>query len=350
MKTFSSHNMALSILVVLLTSCGGGGSNAQASLSILPENCSVTISEQIGLTLSGAIDPNSHATWEATLGSVIYTSQGLSATYFAPPVAGEARIKATVSSDSNAGNPTILETICKVTDPNATLSPQPTPANSVSAPPALPPSTKPTVIISEVMGNACGGIDQRKYNQYVELYNYGDQPMDVGGWWLYDEGSPGTPDELTAWSSRSNIVPDGQAIIGTTIIPPKGVAIVLPPQYYENPMGPPYKLPANAVILTVADSATLGDDFFGIITDQDGYDTVTLYKGSNSIMDTVVDTYGTPLIPNNYVADIKDDRLDNIPRYLSDCTSIERVNPLLPDAESNWVTVKNGTPGAVPFK
>ncbi|MCB0103333.1 MAG: lamin tail domain-containing protein [Anaerolineales bacterium] len=345
MKNVSLHFMALPVIAILLVSCGDGKASAAPSLSIIPEDCSVTVSEQISLTLSGGLDPNSRATWEANLGSVIYNAQGLTATYIAPPVAGEAIIRAKILSGESTS--AILEVLCKIIDPSATTAP-PTPTGVVSAPPADLPVN--TVIISEVMGNACGGVDLRKYNQYVELYNYGDQPVDVGGWWLYDEGSPGTPDELTAWSSRVSAGIDAQVITNTTVIPPKGVAIVFSPQYLNNPNGARYKLPAGVIILTVAESATLGDDYFGIISDQDGYDTVTLYIGTNTIINSVVDTYGTPSIPNNYISSIEDDRLDTVPHYLSDCNSIERVNPLLPDAAENWITVKNGTPGAVPFK
>jgi len=345
MKNTSLHFWALSVIAILLISCGNSTGSAPPSLSIIPEDCSVNVSEQISLTLRGALDPNSRATWEANLGSVIYNAQGLTATYIAPQVAGEALIKATIVSGENTS--AILEVFCKIIDPSATIPP-PTPTSTISEPPAASPAN--SIIISEVMGNACGGVEQRKYNQYVELYNYGDQPVDVGGWWLYDEGSPGTPDELTAWSNRVNTSMDAQAITNSTVIPPKGVAIVLSPQYLNNPNGPRYRLPSGIVVLTVAESATLGDDYFGIISDQDGYDTVTLYIGSSSIINSVVDTYGTPLIPNSYPSSIEDDRLDTIPHYLSDCNSIERVNPLLPDAAENWITVKNGTPGAVPFK
>lgn len=338
-------NILLSFLIglIFLTSCGGGSQ----SLTILPQDCSLSVSKQIGLTLSGEIDPNSQVTWQASLGSIVKNAQGLSATYIAPSVAGEALITATVTSGINASS-TVLDVTCHITDASVTAPPQlTTPSTSGEVP---PDPGKPPIAISEVMGNTCGGIELRKYNQYVELYNYGDQPVDVQGWYLYDEGDSGTPDTLSAWSVRSNIIFDSQLIFNSTIIPPRSVAVVISPMYADNPIKMPYAFPAGTVILTVAESNTLGDDFFGIIADQDGYDTVTLYIGGASIIDTVVDTYGTPVIVDDYPVEIEDDHRDNIPRYLSECTSIERIDPHLPDVESNWKPVQNGSPGEVPYK
>jgi Lamin Tail Domain len=337
-----SHIVFL-ITVISLTACGG---NAPQSLKILPQDCSLSVSEQIGLTLSGQIDPNSKITWATDLGSILNSSQGAGALYTAPSVAGEAKIEATITSGVSAET-MVLTVLCRIIDPTITASP-PGSTQPGSVPP--PQNTKPTIIISEVMGNTCGGVDQRKYNQYVELYNYGDQPVDVSGLRLYDEGDSGSPDEITTWNKRSSVILDSRSILDSTIIPAKGIAIVLSPKYFENPNGTPYTLPTGTIILTVAESSTLGDDYFGIIADQNGYDTVTLYMGGATVINTVLDTYGTPFISTSYPFDIDDDHKDNIPRYLSECTSIERIDPLQPDTELNWRTVQNGSPGEVPFK
>lgn len=329
------------LAAALLTSCNGGSQ----SLIILPQDCSLPTLGQIGLTLSGEIDPNSQVSWQATLGSIVKNAQGLSATYIAPSVPGEALITATVTSGINASN-TVLDVTCQITDINTTDLP---PTKVATQNPTSPGAEFPTIVISEIMGNSCGGIEERRYNQYIELYNYGEQPVDVGGWKIYDEGSPGTPDELIAWSSRVNIQFDPGLVMNTTLIPPKGIALVMSPQYHLNPMKTSYMIPAGTIILTVAHSDTLGDDYFGIIADQPGYDTITLYIGGETIIETKVDTYGTPLIKSNYPIDIDDDHLDNIPMYLSECTSVERINPWQRDQESNWRPVTNGSPGEVPF-
>ena len=347
MKSASFIRVSLIITTLLLTACGDpngsvGGEDTSSSLHIIPEECKLFISGSIGLTLNGGIDPNSKVNWRTDFGSIVNNNQGVGANYTAPPAAGEADIEATITSGINAET-TVLHRICAIVDPSIT-APATSPTSS-----EFPPDGKMTIVISEVMGNSCGGVEERRYNQYIELYNYGDAPVDVGGWKIFDEGTSGTPDELTAWSSRVNIQFDPGLVMNTTVIPPKGIALVLSPQYHLNPMKISYAIPAGTIILTVAQSDTLGDDYFGIIADQPGYDTVTLYIGGATIIETKVDTYGTPLIKSSYPIDIDDDHLDNIPMYLSECTSVERIDPRERDKESNWRPVTNGSPGEVPF-
>jgi len=340
MKSIAPIFMFL-IAVQFISACGP---SAQASsLSILPQDCSLEVSSQITLTLNGELDPDSQVNWHADLGSIVKNSQGLSATYIAPSVAGEAEVTASVTSGLSS-SASALSVVCTILDPQATA-----PLTPVSRVESL---GEHTVIISEVMGNTCGGLNLRKYNQYVELYNYGSQPMDVGGWWLYDEGESGTPDRLVAWNTRTPLKLDGSLVTDSTVIPPKGVAVILSPIYPKNNNVEkmPYRFPPGVVILTAAESETLGDDYFGIISDQDGYDTVTLYIGGEGIILSVVDTYGTPAINSAYPVDIDDDRLDHIPTYLSDCYSMERIDPFLPDSETNWADIYKGTPGEVPFQ
>jgi hypothetical protein len=112
----------------------------------------------------------------------------------------------------------------------------------------------------------------------------------------------------------------------------------------------PYDFPAGTIMLTAESSQTLGDDFFGIISNENGYDTLTLYIGGESVIDVVVDTYGTPKIVDPYPVNIDDDNLDHTPIYLSECTSAERLDPRLPDAETNWVAVYGGSPGDGPYR
>lgn len=337
---FHRSRTFLLILVFFVYGCGSVTPPAQ-SLTILPANCEVPISQQIPLTLSGSIDPNSQITWQTNLGSIVNNSQGFSASYVAPSVAGEAIIYATITS-SLSSNPIQLSLTCRIVDSSVSLLAVAGASDTASPYP---------IIISEVMGNPCGGLDQRKYNQYIELYNFGNQPVDVGGWWLYDEGNGGTPDQLIAWQQRQLIEFDKNLTFDSTIIPAGGIAVVLSPLYPKNSdvTKMPYQFPANTTILTVSTSDTLGDDYFGIIADTDGYDTVTLYIGGAAVIEKIVDTYGTPSIPNAYPVEIQDDHQDNIPTYLSECSSIERIDPRMPDAESNWNVLLNGSPGEVPY-
>ncbi|MEW5941523.1 MAG: hypothetical protein AB1750_17805, partial [Chloroflexota bacterium] len=59
-----------------------------------------------------------------------------------------------------------------------------------------------------------------------------------------------------------------------------------------------------------------------------------------------------PLIRGPYPNDdfINDDFLDHDPIYLSACHSAERVDPRLPDSETNWVAVDGGSPGDGPYQ
>jgi hypothetical protein len=202
------------------------------------------------------------------------------------------------------------------------------------------------------MAYPCGSIDFKKWNQYVELYNNGDQPMDVRGLWLADGGDlAGAPDMIVAWDDRQpRLSPGDNTVTNTTIIEPHGFAVVLSPIYTEgeNPQHMPYQFPAGTVILTIASSYSLGDDYFGIIGDGDSRDPVVLYVGSASIVDTVISTYGSPIL-SNYVREIRDDHLDNIPLDLHACGSAERIDPNGKDTFENWHEVSGGSPGDGPY-
>lgn len=341
MNTFIHRRFFTLILFVFFVSGCGAITPPAQSLSILPQDCQVPISQQIPLTLSGSIDPDSHVSWQATLGSIVNNAQGFSANYFAPAVTGEATIYATVTSVLTA-QPIEISLTCRIVDS--------APASSVLLGTAGNPISSISIVISEVMGNTCGDIEDRKYNQYIELYNYGSQPVDVGGLWFYDEGVAGTPDQIVSWKQRGLPDFDSALVFNSTVIPAGKVGVVLAPIYHKNSSinQMPYNFPDGTVILTISTSETIGDDYFGIIADQDGYDTVTLYKGGAGVIETKIDTYGTPKIPSAYPVDIEDDRQDNIPNYLNECSSIERVNPLQSDSESNWHVVFNGTPGEYP--
>ena len=343
----SFHRKIQFFVTIFIYGCSSSVDSSH-SLKIFPQDCIVPTSGQIGITLQGSIEPNSQVVWESSLGSIVNNVQGFGAIYTAPPVTGEAIIKATISSGVNS-TPIKLSLTCRIIDPTYSTPTTFPPLQTIT--PSLQYSSF-TVVISELMGNPCGDLSQRKYNQYVELYNYGDQAVDVGGWWLYDEGEAGTPDQLLAWQYRSLAKLGNNLIVDSTVILPGGVAVILSPQYTQNVdlTRTPYQFPAGTVILTVSASDTLGDDFFGIIADQNGYDTLTLYIGGFSVIERVVDTYGTPHIPSAYPFEIQDDFKDNIPTYLSECSSIERINPRMPDSVSNWKVLLNGSPGEFPNK
>lgn len=331
----------LSIIFALwLNACGASNRDANLKASILPDVCQVQAGDQLALTLDGQIPANTQIQWSATMGEVVWAGQGLTATFLAPNNPGEAVIS--VLFVSGTPSPFTASRSCAVVEKNVTASP-----GNINF-----PSAASTIVISEVMGNQCGGLETRKFNQYVELYNFGDQPVDVGGWMLFDEGEKGTPDRLISWNSRFSLQLDPTLVTNSTVIPPRGFAVILSPLYpegnIENRM--PYKFPPGVIILTAESSQTLGDDFFGIISDQDGYDTITLYIGSDTVIDRVLDTYGTPSIGGLYPVNIDDNHLDHTPLHLSECESAERIDPRQPDSETNWIALFGGSPGDGPYQ
>ena len=159
------------------------------------------------------------------------------------------------------------------------------------------------------------------------------------------------PEELVPWSQRNPYQPlAGNLILDSTFIPARGFAVILSPIYTEGafPYMMPYQFPQNTVILTAANSRTLGDDFFNLIGDGQSRDVLVLYKGGASVIQEVISTYGTPKL-DSYVTGIRDDYLDNLPLDLHECSSVERISPIGPDSFDNWREISNGSPGEAPY-
>jgi hypothetical protein len=354
--------IVVSLSFLGITACGTV-STPTNTVTILPKDCRMLVGEQMPLALDGLVPPNSVISWEADAGSIVSSPPGLNALFTAPLQPAYVTISVTISS----GTPSMQIPVtreCLITSlDHPTLEPT-SPAGSGAAeaspllqatvvspmPPDIP-ATHSTVIISEVMANPCGPLDVRKWNEYIELYNYGDQAVDVGGWWLADIGEAGTPDQMVSWSQRNPNEPLGNnLILNSTVIPARGFALILSPIYTQGtfPYAMPYRFPANSVILTVASSRSLGDDFFNIIGDGPGLDVLVLYKGGASVIQEVISTYGTPKL-DQYVRNLRDDNRDNLPLSLHECSSVERVLPTGADAFDNWREVTNGSPGEAPY-
>lgn len=220
---------------------------------------------------------------------------------------------------------------------------EPTPSQSASI------GTEGKIAITEVMAAPCGGTAGPSKNEYIELYNYGTGDVDVNGWWIATNngGEGGAPDQLTSWGAQNPGIPLGEnVIINTTVIPPSRFAIVLSPIYYtgEGTYHMPYIFPKGTIILTLVNSKYLGNDNKGLLGSTSPLSVLVLYKGSQSLIDEVISTYGTPSFGAS-VGSVKDDGLDNIPLKVGDCTSIERIIASAPDVQGNWETVLNGNPG-----
>ena len=329
------------LLSIFLAGCNEQNSQP---LEITPSKCSLKPGEQITFSMKGVIGSNPTISWSATDGIIqAQDKDGLLAIFTAPQSQGVVDITVKVTNNLTPMSP--LSTSCII------LSENPTTANSVPQPISAS-SGVPTIIISEVMGHQCGTDDFKKFNQYVELYNYGDQPVDVNGWWLVDNGPDNKPDRLVAWSARNPTASLKQPIVGdSTLIPPYSFAVVLSPIYAQGvaPHKMPYRFPNQTVILTVVEGDRIGDDIYGLVEYGSGRDVLVLYTGGANFIKQVVSTYGSPTL-GLYPQDIRDDRADNLPLDLHKCTSAERVNPLAPDEFGNWREVLNGSPGEAPYR
>ena len=224
-----------------------------------------------------------------------------------------------------------------------TTEPLPTPVQ---------PSPTNTIAITEVVSTPCGGgsgaVPNR--NEYIELYNYGSDSVDVMGWWIATTGGgDGTPDQIVPWKTANPGVSLGNnVVINQSLIPPGRFAVVLSPKY---PTGAgeyymPYAFPKDTIILSFSTSKFLGNDTTGLVgTKSDMSMTViVLYQGTQKIISNVVSTYGTPTYgssPNN----VQDDKLDKFPYPLPDCRSMERINASGPDNINNWHDINMGNPG-----
>ncbi len=338
------------LLGLLLAGCDP----AEPSLRIVPDDCELLPSEKIAFSLQGSQPPGKLSyTWTASDGSIIGLSNGVTAEYTAPSTAGTVTITLIASNGEKKWPvtrdcqivtpepvPETVEYTPAATDasPDLTSTPLPTPTGSIGK-----------VIISEVMVNVCGGEDYKRFNQYIELYNTGDVPIDADGLWIYSPNSDYRGQRLVAWNTRN---PDfkipGNLTLNSTVIPPHGVAVILPPQYGHapRPYNMPYAFPDGTVILTVANDIRLGDHFYAIRAEQGRLDVVILYEGGETAMHGLpISTYGTPRINSKYLRDVYDNGEDGLPLIPSECFSAERINPNLPDEIHNWHTVYGGSPG-----
>jgi len=151
------------------------------------------------------------------------------------------------------------------------------------------------IIINEVMANA---LDEDT-GEFIELYNTGDEPVDVIGL------------KFTDGDATDIIQPFHKDGEGT--IPPKGYGVILDSEYAGQ-----YQIPATAVLLTTKNT-TLGNE---LTTN----DPIILFEEEP---ENPIDTYLHPFNPGNGI-------------------SVEKLNPFLGDQPDNWKAsrdVSGSTPG-----
>lgn len=182
----------------------------------------------------------------------------------------------------------------------------------------------PEASITEVMANP---LDEDT-GEFVEICNTSLLPLDLLGFTITDGDEL---DDVLAWTGA---FPDTGCVTGTTIVPPGGYAVLLDIGYAAAPA---YDFPAGTVILSTGDASICN----GLAA---ASDPMTLYGPGGTADSNVVSTYGTP-VPSDSWSSRDDDGLDGIPFDPGDGISVERVIPVLPDEEDNWIP---GPPGGTP--
>lgn len=172
-----------------------------------------------------------------------------------------------------------------------------------------------SIIISEVMSNPNGAwndIPGDDSNEFIELYNFGPDSIDLEGWSI-DDGDD--IDFLTNCQAILPVLPsDSDGIYNSTIISPFGFALIIDPEYVSQANDQPYNWPAGCVVLTISSTTDLGGSR---LSDDDPI--------------TIFDSYG--------------DTIDYFPAEFDpeEGSSIERN---LPNSAGNWMQCNAGsTPG-----
>ncbi len=139
------------------------------------------------------------------------------------------------------------------------------------------------IAINEVMANP---LDEST-GEFVELYNFGDESVDVSGFILSDGDSN---DTIIGWQS------------GSTLLLPGDYGLILDPDYQGQ-----YTIPGSTVLLTIESTSTLGNGL--AVTDP-----ITLLNATGQ---SVIDSFSRPFNPGNGI-------------------SVEKLDPAIGDIPSNW--------------
>ncbi len=361
-----SFRLTFILITSLFLAACNNSPNPTTSIEISMDiPCELATNTAVPLSVRGQIPSDAQITWEAIHGeiepntgtSVIYigpeentediitvsidagefnTIENLHCSIISPTIAPDSLVESEEEETPNESQPT--------STPFSTNTPIPTPTIQQEQTIDAQPSSEEeltTIAITEVMGNPCGeGVNYEKPYEYIEIFNYGDKPIDIDGWWFTDHGNNnlGHPDKLVSWNQRYPFHSLGDNVItDSTILEPNQYAVVLAPLY---PFGvldpPPYEISTNTVIMTIDEGDRLGDDKDGILSAVSPLDVIVLYIGTEEKIETLVSTYGAPNIDSDNPLDVYNDGLHKIPLNVDDCFSAHRVQALGPDVESNW--------------
>jgi len=174
-----------------------------------------------------------------------------------------------------------------------------------------------TEVMSNVKGSESGSGSPGDRNEYVEIYNRGNDTIDLASYFIDDfDGS--NPDPLCPWEDDSILIKYPGVRIHDTRIYPLSYALILDREYTStNTNGgyvQPYSFPDSTLILTT-DETTIGSN--GLQNN----DPLIVY----SITEACTSSFGTPY-----------DSLDNFPYDPGDGISWERIDITVPDEPGNW--------------
>ncbi len=171
-------------------------------------------------------------------------------------------------------------------------------------------------VINEVMANPAGpetgsGAPGDR-NEFVEIYNPSDEPIDLADYFIADRMET---DEIVPFPD-SNIVELYPGVVVSTVIPPGGYGVILDREYLFEGNGQyphPYSLPSGTVVMSTGDTDIGGNG----ISNSDSLWLIDAGSGD------VVDVYPAPVDP-------------------PDGVSVERRTP----DEGGWLLSREGcTPG-----
>ena len=167
-------------------------------------------------------------------------------------------------------------------------------------------------VITEVMANPWSQSTQ----EFIEVYYPGPGVFQLSGCRFTDGDAV---DLIIPWS-------------GTALIPGGACGVIMDPDYTGG-----LPIPEDALLFTVTNAA-LGN---GLATN----DPIVLYDHNGTMIVNMLSTAGTPVISDDPLQ-CDDDGLDGIPFNPGQGNSMERMNPLGPDAEFNWTASEpGGSPG-----
>lgn len=339
--------LCITVFAFILVGCVG--SDREPDGNIIPQKCDIMAGQDFPFAIEGK-NLQGTVNWSVTKGTV-NPQTGPSVVYTAPQEPGPVVITALVKSGNLQNTYTLLCNIVEV-KPNVSAETAP---EVVQIPESIVVEdekenlvVEKTIAITEVMASPCTNDFGPDVNEYIELYNYGSEPVDVGGWWVgtNNHGS-GTPDQIVTWDSRHPIPPANIVITNSTIIPPKGFAVIISPFYHleSGPGAMPYSFPEGTIILSIKDGKYLGNDDVGLRGFTPPLSVAVLYTGTETNITEVVSTYGGPTY-GLLSQSIEGSNNNDLPIKAQQCYSVERLVAPGADVEGNWRLVRNGNPGS----